>query len=362
MPGDPDPNPVPVTGTGPAQVSAHPAKYFDDPALKLQFVSAKDHSIDQNGAKKYKKTANVPADYVLDLQNDLVTLKYLDKAKADGDFGETTKNAVERFQRHAKRVYRMPGPADVKDSDVFAGAVTGEVDQATAAEIRKWISNKWELPLGRFKLVKLKNATGTLREDAAAIWDQLITDAAAAGMTLADPYGNTQRNITTSGTPGSSKKSFHYSGRAVDINQGFAGGKDQRYYVEKETVGTDTFWRIWCRLADQTAKDGVEFTKGQKQFFSFWDEKEHDIKAGRYKDLNAFVEATGKFERIKAQSGWDDTKNDKTTRNKKTEWWHFQFTVDKQETFLDEMELIGIGEAELKKNGWTDAELKGKPG
>lgn len=359
MPGDP--SPVPVTGTGPVQVSAHPAKYFDDPALKLYFKSPADHSIDQNGAKKYNKTANVPADYVLDVQNDLIALKYL-TGTADGDFGASSKAAVERFQRHAKRVYRMPGPADVKPADVFQGKVTGEVDAATATEIRKWISNSWVLPLGRFKLVALKNATGKLREDAAAVWDKLITDAAAAGMTLADPYGNTQRNITTSGTPGSSKKSFHYSGRAVDINQGFAGGKDQRYYVQKETVGTDTFWRIWCRLADQTAKDGVEYTKGQIQFFSFWDEKEQDIKAGRYKDLTAFIEATGVFERISAQSGWDDQKNSKTVRNKKTEWWHFQYTVDKQETFLDEMELIGIGEAELKKNGWTDAELKGKPG
>jgi hypothetical protein len=68
------------------------------------------------------------------------------------------------------------------------------------------------------------------------------------------------------------------------------------------------------------------------------------------------IESTHKFERIKAQAGWDAHYN-------KAEWWHFQYTLDKQPTFLDEMELIGYSETALRKAGWTtDAMLDHAPG
>jgi hypothetical protein len=54
--------------------------------------------------------------------------------------------------------------------------------------------------------------------------------------------------------------------------------------------------------------------------------------------------------RIKAQAGWNGSYN-------KTEWWHLQYKVDKQETFLDEMELIGYSEAKLRAAGWNTIKL-----
>jgi hypothetical protein len=43
--------------------------------------------------------------------------------------------------------------------------------------------------------------------------------------------------------------------------------------------------------------------------------------------------------------------------------WHFQYKLDKQETFLDEMELIGYTEKQLREAGWnTEEMLDHKPG
>jgi len=92
-----------------------------------------------------------------------------------------------------------------------------------------------------------------------------------------------------------------------------------------------------------------------------------DIPAGWYIDMTSMIEATGKFKRIPAQKGFDDsTKTDAKQlgdRYNKTEWWHFQYIVDIQATFQDEMELIGVTEDELRSAGWAkDEELDHKPG
>ena len=58
----------------------------------------------------------------------------------------------------------------------------------------------------------------------------------------------------------------------------------------------------------------------------------------------------------RAQANWNSAYN-------KREWWHFQYMIDLQPTFLDEMELIGVSEADLRAAGWsTDADLDHTPG
>jgi hypothetical protein len=58
----------------------------------------------------------------------------------------------------------------------------------------------------------------------------------------------------------------------------------------------------------------------------------------------------------KAQAQWNGSYN-------KSEWWHFQYRLNKQATFLDEMELFGYSEADLRRAGWiSDAQLDHKPG
>ncbi|MDB4987872.1 MAG: peptidoglycan-binding protein [Myxococcaceae bacterium] len=71
---------------------------------------------------------------------------------------------------------------------------------------------------------------------------------------------------------------------------------------------------------------------------------------GYYVDLTQLIESSQKFERIPAQNGWQGVYN-------KTEWWHFQYKLEKQPTFLDEMELVGYSEAKLKAAGWASTEM-----
>src|SRR6266705_1535353 len=98
-----------VAGTAPAKVVVYPPEYWNYSALALYYTSAKDASVDDAGAKKYKKAATAPLNYVTDVKNDLIKLGYLKAGSADGAFGPGTGRAVTRFQRHARRVYRLVG-------------------------------------------------------------------------------------------------------------------------------------------------------------------------------------------------------------------------------------------------------------
>ncbi|EPX62278.1 hypothetical protein D187_008465 [Cystobacter fuscus DSM 2262] len=161
------------------------------------------------------------------------------------------------------------------------------------------------------------------------------------------------QRMTKSGT---SRYSFHYCGRAVDINQALGGGNGQRYFIVKEASGQQMYWRIYCKTANSSGAHIKALTKGQVKYYSFFNGKDIDIPAGNYVDLTTLIESSGKFERIKAQSGWEKDYN-------KTEWWHFQYIVAKQATFLDEMELIGYSEQQLRIAGWSnDAMLDHPPG
>jgi hypothetical protein len=352
--GDPAKDKTPVKGTESATVVAYPANYWEYDKLSLA-----ENAIDDEGAKKYKKKANAPLLYVKTLQGDLVTLGYLKTGSPDGFYGGGTKRAVLRFQRHAGRVYRVVGAskaaADVAPKDVFSHALDGACDQDTAKEVRKWIGDGWVNPVGRFPKTAL-STTGKLRQDAAKAFEDVIKAVNAAGGTLEGPYGDTVRPLAKTSKAGASNYSFHYAGRAVDINQNLAGGKDQRYYVAKDASGSDLFWRIWCRTEKQDGAQGAEKKKGDVKCWDFSGGKEYDIKAGWYIDLTNTITSGGTFERIKAHSDW-------ATNYNGSEWWHFQYVPDKQATFEDELELLGYTEQEIRNAGWsTDAELDHAPG
>lgn len=361
---------VEVTGAVTATVSTFPENYFDFKALLLfnrDTKKKKDRSVDEAGAKKYKVKANAPLNYVKGLQQDLITLGYLTKGSDDGSYDGGTARAVKRFQRHAARLYRMPQP-DVTAAEAFKGSSTGECDFATAKEIRKWLGKKWVLPIGRFKLVEVEIPgvkDGLLRSDAAEAWLAVIDTVHAAGGILTGPYGGTTRALDkkNSTTGGASGHSFHYCGRAVDINQGLAGGAGQRYFlVQEPNSDGDMFWRIFCKTEKQDGTQGTPFKKGDKTCWLPYNESEYKMPAGHYIDMTETITSLGTFERIKAQKGWD-THPEKKKRQKKLEWWHFQFTKDKQSTFLDEIELTGKSEKQAKAGGWkTDTDLDFKPG
>jgi len=306
-------------------------------------------------ARTAKKDANLKH-HVVQLQSDLISLGYL-SGHPDGSYGPGTARAVRRFQRHAARAYRMPQP-DVGDSEQFGGEETGVCDQDTAIELRKWIQKGWKLPLNRFQLTSLSapNASGKLRSDAAAAWNEIVQLVTRMGGTLSGPYGDTARVVHPNSKVGASRYSFHYCGRAVDICQALGGGSGQRYFVVKEPSGATVHWRIYCKTDRQDGSQGNLLRKGSVTGYQFFNWSDYKLPEGYYVDLTQLIESTGKFERIPAQGGWQGSYN-------KTEWWHFQYKLEEQPTFLDEMELIGYSETKLKAAGWSSvADLDHAPG
>jgi hypothetical protein len=92
--------------------------------------------------------------------------------------------------------------------------------------------------------------------------------------------------------------------------------------------------------------------------YRFGDGVTYKLPEGYYMDLTAEIERSGLFERIPAQAGWGAS----GAAYNKSEWWHFQWRPDKQITFQDECELVGISEKQLRDAGYTDVELDHPPG
>jgi len=351
---------VAVVGKGAAVVVAYPPNYWEYSSLKLCFKDNKDCSIDQVGAKKYKAAANVPGDYVVQLQKHLAALGYLpNKAEyQDGHFGGSTARAVLRFQRHAARKYRMPQP-DAADAELFKGAADGVCDSATATEIKKWIDKGWKLPLGRFAVRKLNVAGVTaprpiLRVDVADAWEKIVPMVQAKGGVLDGLYGDMMRGVHKTEKVGASRHSLHYTGRAIDICQAYGNPPDRRYYPVEEPSGGKTWWRVYCKTGRQDGSQGTEIKK--RTLRATFSAGQEYIPSGYYLDLTELIQSTGEFQRIHAQANWNSAYN-------KREWWHFQYMADLQPTFLDEMELVGVSEADLRAAGWSsDADLDHTPG
>lgn len=360
---------------------AEPDEYHKSATLKLYFKDVKDCSVDEVGAVKFggdKSKANTHGTWVQQVQKDLIALCYLPEKDAkgvemaDGYFGRSSARAIGRFQRHAARLYRMDTAKAIQDvtaADAFTGKESGICDAATATEMRKWIDKKWVNPVGRFKIKALSGGVGgKLREDAATAWDGVVKAVTDKGGTLEGVYGDTLRALDygkSTQKQGTSNFSFHYCGRAVDIRQALADPPDskRRYYIMSDPSGGNQYWKILCKTTKQDGTQGFQVKKGEKKRWDFVDKKEYNIPEGYYLDLTLEIESGGKFQRINAQKGWE-------TVTDKAEWWHFQYKVDIQPTFLDEVELIGTDEATLRKVKnqagivkWPDdAHMDHKPG
>lgn len=292
------------------------------------------------------------------LQGDLVKLGYLPKGGDDGDFGKRSTRALMRFQRHASRVYRMNGltkvSADVVATMVFAGQASGKIDDSTRAEIKKWLSNNWVLPVGRFTLKKVGDFT--LRNDVADAWVALSARIKTLGGTIDGPYGDSKRGLGKATKVGASSFSFHIVGRAIDLSQPLANPVGRRYWIQRDPASSKRdYWILHCKTTLQDGAQGTLYEKGAVKCQSFNPSSTFDIPKGYYINLTNEIEKNGIFERIPAQGGWDTDYN-------MTEWWHFQYALDKQVTFQDECELVGISEAELRKSGYSELDMDRAPG
>ena len=287
------------------------------------------------------------------LQADLIKVGYLPKGADDGVWGEGSKRALKRFKRRSKTsMYRIhadtKAPADAAVGGLYTGNVDDIVEQATIDHVANWIAKKWMAPLGRFKLKSIGG--GKLREDVADAWATFATAILGIGGIVNGPYGDTTRNLGKATKVGASSFSFHIVGRAVDINQG-----EKRYHLAKDFSSAGNFFRLYCKADKQDATQGAKYEKDKLECWSFWGKNAYFIPAGYYIDITAQLDSDGNFERIPAHSGWESNTN-------KSEWWHFQWKKDKQATFEDECELVGISTSDLKTAGYTNADMDKKPG
>ena len=273
--------------------------------------------------------------------DDLITLGYLFP-------GGSAPRALTRFQRHAQRTYRKTAAgASLSETPVYTGPEDGAPHPAALDEIARWLRNGYRLPLGYFPLSKI-STWGSLRQDMASAWIALTAEIATLGGSIGGPYGDTKRPLMKAISVGASKFSFHVCGRAVDLNQG-----NSSYFPAREMQGTRTFWRIWCKTADQTGAQGSQIAGAE--YHCFATHSDLPLRAGYYLDLTAAIERGGNFERIAAQNGWEHD-------SRRSEWWHYQWVPEKQKTFQDECELIGISEQQLRAGGYGDADLDHPPG
>lgn len=352
----------------PSTATAAPTEYW-----KATSLSLKKGDKDNKYAAKKGTRANVPHNYVSDLQADLIQLDYLPTGVDDGDYGRRTRRAVLRFQRHANQTLRYKPVTSAlspwsyaiqvatrkQTGVVWGGSATGICNASTAQEVQKWKSKGFRRPHGLHSVVKIKG--GVLRDDAAEKWNKAIADVKSKGgiiIPAKSPYYSDTIRYPKNGftdTGGNSKLSFHYTGRAVDTTQSFAGGKNWRWWIVKETVGSKTMFRIYCKTDKQDGTQGVKIAKKAKKYYEFWRNiGEKWMPEGYYLDLTALLKSHD-FERIPARSQWK-------TKGKRREWWHFNYLKDVRPTFLDEMEMIGYTETQLRSWGWSESKLDSKPG
>ena len=288
------------------------------------------------------------------LADDLRTLEYLvGESSAQHDVAR----ALQRFEHHAQRRYRRTVTGErLEETPVYSNPAAaysspdaGLVHPELLAEVARWLQLGFRLPLGYFNFAKVLT-WGKLREDVAAEWIALAERIRQLGGTIDGPYGDTRRQIARGVGIGASKFSFHISGRAVDLNQG-----QIRYRVAREPRGSQTLWRIYCWTTDQSGAQGKKFEPGSIACYGFAARGEYPRPGGYYLDLTAEIERSGLFERIPAQNGWQQ-------ETRRSEWWHFQWVRDKQKTFQDECELVGITEAQLRAAGYADVDLDHPPG
>ncbi len=374
---------VKVKATEPAKVAVPPAHYWEYPGLNLYFTAGTggkkdDVRVDDAGAKKFKLKADTPVEYIKELQTDLIALGYLAKTSKElyGLYGGQTARAVTRFQRHAKRVYRMIGdkPDDVDAKDVFAGSSDGVCKADTAQEVRKWIEKKWVLPLGRIPLrllnvpgvKKTKDCNPTVREDVADEWEKIVKDVADKGGTLEGQYGDCLRDVSVVSS-GSSTRSLHFLARAIDLDQSKCNGRKGPYFIlplggdppglPGDGKQTQPGWKILCRTEKQDGTQGTLYDTKPECWAQYGkagvlDFDRYPLPKGYYLDLTNEIQSSGKFNRIRSRKDWK-------TNSKSQEWWHFQFIegLDADTTLEDELELIGISEETLRSKGQSDADM-----
>jgi murein DD-endopeptidase MepM/ murein hydrolase activator NlpD len=122
-------------GKIPLEIAEARTSYLEDDRVLLR-----NGSIDEIGAKTYNKVANVPGNYVVDLQTDLATLGF-SPGSADGFFGNLSEQALRTFQTTARERSRVKNGEVITIEPTYKGEANGECDEDTRTEITIWLRN-----------------------------------------------------------------------------------------------------------------------------------------------------------------------------------------------------------------------------
>ena len=246
--------------------------------------------------------------------------------KADGDFGAKTDRAVLRFQeKHDLLVDGIVGRATWK--------ALGISDKAP-----EWAGGSVErLGWKRVDLDKVGDGynRATLRTDVAKQLADLRIELASYGGRVTSSGG--KRNISRSASSNQSSKSFHYTGRAIDlwVYGGMQDLENDPYVVVKGKKARE--WVVFARAPE-----------GETMELDGWLHEKQDTRktVGNFVNLTELMEKYG-FSAIRARKSY------KKTNYGAAEWWHFQYEeglVKGESTFGEELLKV-----------WKEEELKGSP-
>ncbi len=112
--------------------------YLEDNAIIL-----KKSCVDKTGEQRYSKSANVPDNYVVDLQKDLQSLGF-SPGSIDGNFGDKTAKALKDFQQTASSNQRLQNGTIITVQSTYPGQVSGECDLNTRQEMKLWLDLQYQ--------------------------------------------------------------------------------------------------------------------------------------------------------------------------------------------------------------------------
>jgi hypothetical protein len=355
------------------------------------------------------------------------------KANADGKHEDKhlgdVPYLVRKFQRQAQWLWRMKGDgthledAKLTDDSVYGGAISGEVDVATAKVLHAWsaaglhmVLNKFELkgltwpPVGGSPIINAPSSSqAKLREDVYQAWLKAAQEIEKQGATLAGPYASSPRGWAVGKATKSSASSwtFHYCAVAVDLCQDLlasdGGPTEKRPYGLEKDAGDPGKFKIWCRISPQPPKPANpadDVKDPVKQYRNRNIRPKHNKTAPNEKvkpsdpaDPNPLYFATKDIKPtgddvvdVAAKEGWyvniseilEDSGLQRIYRHKNWledaqswEWWHYQKEPPRPPgasaglNFGECLQLFGVHEYRLRQlaNGWSSHEdIEHRPG
>ena len=241
------------------------------------------------------------------LQENLKTLGFGPR-RADGDFGGKTENAVIRFQEAEGLL--ADGVVGTRTQTAIEKALREHVVEQLSPGVDSVEEHPGRLPFVRVPADVYRDGYDRffIREDVAEAYKRVRAKVLEAGGKITS--SGAKRSLNANVSPSRSATSFHYTGRAFDLQVGSGmetPGRDPYVIV----ADGDRTWRVYAR-----ASEGKPM---ELQAVAYRSRQRGRSVNGNFLDLTALLDKHG-FKRIRARKSFF---NDGTWLG--AEWWHFQY-------------------------------------